>query len=273
VLRSIQKALKEAILALPAEEYDWFNIRDELKSARSTAAGAAASASETSATDENEPLVLKEPSDESSAAISSQKQFFEYPGPLFSARISPASAVVPVNGAKNLRAVPRDRSQRLVEDNLAYQWQVVESEGRLENDTSEIATFQAPAEPGLTRVRLTIRQGEMSCEAEALLTVTQTLVAPPKEREASLEGIPAYTFQRAPGELWRSRHDAAKNVIVVNSGHRDFVFAARNKALKLRYISRLYAKELVLRNFIGVPSEQLLERLIELSLYTEENLK
>jgi hypothetical protein len=51
------------------------------------------------------------------------------------------------------------------------------------------------------------------------------------------------------------------------------VYAARNKALKLRYISRLYAKELVLRNFVGVPSDQLLERLIELSLYTEENLK
>jgi hypothetical protein len=56
-------------------------------------------------------------------------------------------------------------------------------------------------------------------------------------------------------------------------GHRDFVFAARNKALKLRYICRLYAKELVLRNFVGVRAEELLERLIELSLYTEENLK
>src|SRR2546421_6720749 len=29
VLRSIQKAIKEAILALPAEEYDWFNIHQE----------------------------------------------------------------------------------------------------------------------------------------------------------------------------------------------------------------------------------------------------
>ena len=60
---------------------------------------------------------------------------------------------------------------------------------------------------------------------------------------------------------------------MINSGHRDFVYAARNKALKLRYICRLYGKELVLRNFVGVPAEQLLERLIELNLYTEENLK
>jgi len=55
--------------------------------------------------------------------------------------------------------------------------------------------------------------------------------------------------------------------------HRDFVYAARIKARKLRYIARLYAKELVYKNFPGMPTEQLLERLIELSLYTEEHLK
>jgi hypothetical protein len=54
-------------------------------------------------------------------------------------------------------------------------------------------------------------------------------------------------------------------VIVVNNGHRDFVFASRTQALKLRYLLRLYVKELVLRNFSGVPGDQLLERMIELS--------
>ena len=34
----------------------------------------------------------------------------------------------------------------------------------------------------------------------------------------------------------------------------------------------LYVKELVLRNFGGLPTEQLLERMIEHSLYTEEKL-
>ncbi|MEO9135810.1 MAG: hypothetical protein ABI316_04320 [Casimicrobiaceae bacterium] len=41
--------------------------------------------------------------------------------------------------------------------------------------------------------------------------------------------------------------------------------------LKLRYICRLFAKELVLKNFIGIPQEQLLERLLDLTLYTVEN--
>jgi hypothetical protein len=60
---------------------------------------------------------------------------------------------------------------------------------------------------------------------------------------------------------------------VINNGHRDFVYASRQKALKLRYVCRLFSKELVLRNFPGTSSESLLERMIELSLYTEENLR
>ena len=79
--------------------------------------------------------------------------------------------------------------------------------------------------------------------------------------------------ERAAGELWRSRFDADRNLIIVNSGHRDFVFATRNRALQLRYLVRLYVKELVLHNFAGVPAEQLLERMIELSLYAEEKLR
>ena len=59
----------------------------------------------------------------------------------------------------------------------------------------------------------------------------------------------------------------------MNSGHRDFVFATHSRALQLRYLVRLYVKELVLKNFGGLPAEQLMERMIELSLYVEEKLK
>lgn len=86
------------------------------------------------------------------------------------------------------------------------------------------------------------------------------------------QGLPGYTFERAAGESWRSRFDLARNVIVINNGHRDFVFSSRTKMLKLRYLIRLYAKELVLRNFVGLPADQLLERMVELSLRTEEHL-
>jgi len=43
--------------------------------------------------------------------------------------------------------------------------------------------------------------------------------------------------------------------------------------LQLRYLVRLYAKELVLKDFAGASADQLLERMIELSLYAEEKLK
>jgi hypothetical protein len=61
--------------------------------------------------------------------------------------------------------------------------------------------------------------------------------------------------------------------LIKRASGRDFVFATRNRALQLRYLVRLYVKELVLKNFIGLPADQLLERMIELSLYAEEKLK
>jgi len=267
VLRSIQKALKEALLALPAEEYDWFDLHEPV-SKKAKAKESVNGEGPTEPVMENEPWPL-----EPAAEESGQKQFFEFPGPLFSVRISPASSVVPVAGSKNLRAISRDRANRLVDQGVGFQWTLLEGDGQLENPTSEIATFRAPAEPGLCRLRLTVKQGELECSAEALVTVTQSLLPEFPAKEVLRQGIPSYTFQKATGELWRSRYQAEQNVVVINNGHRDFVFASRNRMLKLRYIGRLFAKELVVKNFSGLTPGELLERLIELSLYTEENLR
>jgi hypothetical protein len=49
----------------------------------------------------------------------------------------------------------------------------------------------------------------------------------------------------------RCRFDTERYIIVVISGHRDFVFATRNRAPQLRYLVRLYVKELVLKNSRG----------------------
>ncbi|HXV08942.1 MAG TPA: hypothetical protein VD791_12985, partial [Burkholderiales bacterium] len=265
ILRSIQRAFQEALLALPAEEYDWFDIRGR-------DAGGALRRRDA---EEGVPVESAAGGEEAAAAggAEAQKQFFEYAGPLFSVAVAPASCVLPVNRSRTLRAVPRDRIRRLVEEGLAFRWEVAEGQGRLENAEGEIVTVHAPPEPGLTRLKVTVTQGTVECSAEAMITVTDTLLAESKEPASARQGLPGYTFQRAPGELWRSRYDAAQNVIVVNNGHRDFVYAARSRALKLRYIARLFAKELVLKNFPGHSPEQLLERMIELSLYTEENLR
>jgi len=266
VLRSLQRAFQEALLALPAEDYDWFDVR------ASGPGRPTGSATVNVDTDSGVETAAGVAVPEEAAPGGGQKQFFEFAGPLYSVRVSPASCALPVEGRRSLRAVARDRARHTVEEGLAFRWEIVEGQGVLENVDGEIVSFTAPAEPGLTRVGVSVTQGEVRCEAEALITVTQSLL-PERESPASREGLPDYTFERAPGELWRSRYDAERNVIVVNSGHRDFVFAARGKALKLRYLARLYAKELVLKNFPGLPADQLIERMIELGLYTEEHLK
>src|SRR2546430_17237083 len=120
---------------------------------------------------------------------------------------------------------------------------------------------------------VSVRQRDVTCTAEALITITATLEAAMSTAIVNARGLPGYTFERAAGELWRSRFDSERNLIVVNNGHRDFVFATRSRTLQLRYLVRLYVKELVLKNFRGLPAEQLMERMIELSLYVEEKLK
>jgi hypothetical protein len=194
-------------------------------------------------------------------------------GPLFSAVISPTSSVIEVGGSRSLRAVARDRARRPVEHDLVYTWTILEGEGTLDHAGGEMARFHAAAEPGLTRVEVTVAQGDVVCKAEAQITVTASLLPKAGAGESTYQGLPGYTYHKAAGELWRSRFDAERNLVVINNGHRDFVYAARSKMLKLRYICRLFAKELVLKNFVGIPQDQLLERLLELTLYTEENLR
>ena len=118
-----------------------------------------------------------------------------------------------------------------------------------------------------------VTQRNIVCTVEALVTVTDSLATAMSPAVVNARGLPGYIFERAAGELWRCRFDAERNIIVVNSGHRDFVFATRNRSLQLRYLVRLYVKEEVLNNFAGASAEQLLERVIELSLYAEEKLK
>lgn len=271
VLRSVQGALKEALLALPADEYDWFDLhrgegRRRPRTIADAVAGGGAEAGEQAAPMETGADV---------EASEPQRQFFEFAGPVFSVVISPTSSVVEVGGCRSLRAVARDRSRRPVENDLAFAWSVLDGDGdgTFERRDSEIALFRAGSEPGLVRVDVVVTQADIVCRAEAQITVTASLVGKAGSGDTTYQGLPGYTYHKAAGELWRSRFDGERNLVVINSGHRDFVFAARNRMLKLRYICRLFAKELVLRNFAGIPQDELLERLLELTLYTEENLR
>ena len=266
-LRAIQRAFREALLALPPEEYDWFDIQARANGERGVAKP---TVGDGASPDEVGDLGVEEPAFNPEDA---QRQFFDYAGPLFSVVVSPAAGTVPVNERRRLRALPRDRSRRRVADDLLFAWVIVEGDGLIDAPADQEVEYAATATPGLVRLRVTVTQREIACSAEALLTVTDSLDVALNPAVVNTRGLPGYTFERAAGALWRSRFDAQRNVIVVNNGHRDFVFATKNRALQLRYLVRLYVKELVLKNFTGVSAEQLLERMVELSLYAEEKLK
>jgi hypothetical protein len=179
-----------------------------------------------------------------------------------------------VNTQRSFRCIPRDRARRTVEENVTIRWHIQEGSGSLDKEEGEIVVFTAPLEPGLFVLVATASQGETACEAKAAITVSESLVDKDVGGDKGLSrGIPGYTFLRATGELWRSRYDEKNNLIVINSGHNDYVYASQNKARKLKYICRLFAKELVLKNFAGFPADTMLERVVELTLYTEENLR
>ncbi|MDB4444250.1 ATP-binding protein [bacterium] len=272
VLRKVQRALREAFLRLPQEEYDWFDIhvgKTQMKqtpfSERSVVGAASGDNSREGETHE---AVSEVEGDEIG-----QMAFFEFAGPLFSVLISPKSSVVPTDKHKKYRAVCRDRSRRAVLGDLVFRWEITDGEGQLQDSDDGTVVFIAPSEPCLTTLRVIVRQGETECMDEALITITDSLMDQTAGTGGARKGMPGYTYRRAPGEMWRSRFDTDKNVIVINNGHRDFVYAGKQRRRKLRYICRLFCKELVLHNFPGLQTDDLLERMIELSLYTEEHLK
>ncbi len=266
-LRAIQRAFREALLALPEEEYDWFEAYGVDGHRRKRLGGHR----------RGMPLPVParcEPQAQSTAPDNEamQREFFDYAGPLFSVRISPATCAMPVKTTRSFRAIARDRGGRQIEQNVTYEWSIGEGAAELENQNSEIVKLTVPDEPHLVRLQIRASQAEVVATAEALITVTDSLL-PERPKSDARGGLPEYTFEKRPGELWRSRYNAEQNVIVINNGHRDFVYAARNKSLKLRYVCRLFAKELVVHNFPGYTAGDLLERMIELLLYTEENLR
>ncbi len=273
ILRRVQRALKEAFLRLPQEEYDWFDIHGGKPQKISGSLGSSGPMRGGSREENDRESENAEDVTELDDNDTGQKQFFEYAGPLFSALISPKSSVVSVDRRKKYRVVCRDRSRRVVLENLEYQWDITDGEGHLNENHRESIVLIAPPEPCLTTLEVVVRQGDKTCRDEALITVTDSLMDQSSKTGKANKGLPGYTYRRAPGEMWRSRFDIEKNVIVINNGHRDFVYAGKQKRRKLRYICRLFCKELVRHNFPGLQADELLERMIELSLYTEEHLK
>lgn len=295
ILNRVTRALREAFLHLPSEDYSWLAAKtpDPRKSGSEPGGPAKAGAVPADLPDgmpdgspSDTPNNAAHPSEQDSGdttfgeylpeadpAEKGQKSFFEYAGPLHKLLISPSSSLLGVGETRKLKAVARDRSGRQIDDGLDFSWRIAEGGGSLDGTASAYVEYRAPEEPGVVSLELTARQGETVLATTALITVTAELIKRPEGGSATRRGLPGYTYEKAPGQLWRSRYDLARSLIVINNAHADFIYASRQPMTKLRYILRLFAKELVLANFPEADKEELLERMVELALYTEENLK
>jgi hypothetical protein len=107
-LRAIQKAFHEAMLALPREEYDWFDVQG-----RARQEGGSGSSSNGLPADPEWEETLPGVS-EPRPSDSPQRHFFDYAGPLFGVVVSPAASTMPLNETRKFRGLPRDRSRRRV---------------------------------------------------------------------------------------------------------------------------------------------------------------
>ena len=80
-----------------------------------------------------------------------------------------------------------------IEENLAAEWGIVDGIGTLDKSEGEIVQFIAPDVPGLTQIKAVVRQGEIICEAECILTTVESLINRPDEMALSKKGLPEYT--------------------------------------------------------------------------------
>lgn len=270
ILKRITKALQDAFHHLPQEEYSWLHINPG-KKLEIVKKLTSSEESDLSA----DPVYISKEIEEKS--LSEQKEFFEIAGPLYSAIISPSSLIIGVGKKKNLKIIARDKSKQQLDSGYSVKWYVEEGEGIIDNPDKEFVQFSAPLEPGIISLGAIVTQDERECLAECIITVTKELIDKDKSSGNSdgkpKKGLPGYTFQKAAGELWRSRFDTATSLIIINNGHADFIYASKAKSRKLKYIAKLFTKELVLSNFPEASRENLMERMIELQMYMEENLR
>ncbi|MFW5716880.1 MAG: ATP-binding protein [Spirochaetota bacterium] len=289
MLRRITRALREAFTMLPDDQYGWLASQARARGAGRTPGGGTDRGTDpssggpvtapgaTAGADVPEGTLGEVVPDEPGIVAEREPAFFEMPGPLYRVDIRPAKATIAVGAEHTFAAVARDKSRRTIDAaGLEIEWLLYAGAGELVGN-GEFATYRAPAEPELATIAVRAVQmaggEELEAESEAMITVTAELLRSHAGERASGKGLPGYTFSYLPGSLWRSRYSEADSLITINSGHPDFVHASRQPRTKLRYVARLYAKEIVLANFPGGSREELLERLVELTLYMDDNLR
>ncbi|MFM8414888.1 MAG: ATP-binding protein [Planctomycetota bacterium] len=244
ILKQVHKAFVTALWELPAEDYLYFDIP--------------------------KPAAEAEPDDADAAAGRGQTKLFAGdPGPLAAVRVSPRHPRVVPGGEIRLVATPRDAEGNPLGGRASLHW-------RLAGGTAWLAADGAGClvrsdTPGIATVEVVARHGDAEvADSVAIKFLLEAEAAAGGSRKS--RGLPSYRLEAEHGRSWRSRYEPAGNEIVINSAHRDFLASRSSAARHRRYIGKLYAKEVVLSNFPDESPAEALERLIELTLRTEDAL-
>jgi hypothetical protein len=257
LLKQVHKAFASALADLPAEDYLFFDIpKQEPALQRRDGSGAGEQPGEAG-------IELVKP--RRSEKESQPELFTGDPGPLAAVRISPRHARRPPGGSCLFSATAADAHGIPIPGGVALSWAILAGDGALAAEGSNCRV--ASAAIGIVTVEVTARQGEIVVSDQVPLKFLAEA-----DDAAGGRGLPGYRLEPEHGQPWRSRYDAATNEIVINSAHRDFLASRSAAAKHRRYIGKLYAKEVVLTNFPHESPSEVMERLIEVTLRTEDTL-
>ncbi len=254
--RQVQSAMREALLALNANGIHW-GFGDHSGRDQSIASSSAENAVDSCEEEDG------------------QKLFFEIAGPLHTATITPASVAMQAYSEQEFKVIARDRQKRQIDDPGHVNWVVLEGPVSILDASADRVTIEASGNSGLARIQATVSQRETTRYAEALITVTQSVdyVEPVTMLEDRDIEIPDFQLEDKPAELWRSRFSRSTRVVYINAGHRDYFFASSTRQSLLRYIARLYCKELVLLHSENKSPAEILEQLTQIEMYMESGLR
>ncbi len=140
ILKKITKALQDAFHHLPQEEYSWLQINPGKK--------LQIVKTEKAALSNNDELIEADPVFMAKEIISNpdqeQKEFFEIPGSLYSAIISPSSVIIGTGDTKTLKIIARDRKKLQLDSGYSVKWYIDEGERFIDNPDKEFIQFKAP---------------------------------------------------------------------------------------------------------------------------------
>jgi hypothetical protein len=256
LLKQVHKAFASALADLPAEDYLFFDIPKQSPVLQSNAGGAGESLAVRGADAAGGPTDPR----------ATPTLFAIEPGPLATIRITPRHPRRPPGRGCRLMATAMDAQGVEVAAGLVWSWKVVAGAATLEPD-GEVCVVTS-ATTGMVVVEAVARQFLI----EATDRVDVKFVEPTQGEGDGGRGLPSYRLEAEHGQPWRSRYDSAANEIVINSAHRDFLASRSSPARHRRYIGKLYGKEVVLTNFPHESPAEVMERLIEVTLRTEDAL-